>query len=119
MVEPLMMSTLGVEERLEQQKYGDEPSGGSTALLPSMDSIDKFLTGSHAAQQAEMIRLLGSIDIKLNEKTGTQTIDAQGGGRKPMSPAGVEMASMSSVNPNWDLTFGDQSAGEITAQGTG
>ena len=121
MVNPMMINRYGIEERLEQQKYGDQPDGGSGALLPSMDSIDQYLTGIQATRLKEMVDYLKSIDSKLdnNPLLGSDIIGAKGGGRKPMPPSGVEMMAMSRPNPSWQMDFIDGQAGEQTTEGSG
>lgn len=119
MVEPLLVSRANIEERIEQQKYGDEPSGSGTALLPGMDSIDQYLTGTQAQRMQQMVALLTSIDQKLTSPTRSNVVGAKGGGSKPMPPAGVELTAMSRPNPSWQQDFIDGQAGEQTTEGSG
>lgn len=117
MVEPLMVSRTGIEERLEQDRYGEQPS--NAGMLPSMDEIADYLTTMQFEKLSEMVALLTEIKNRMSPTSSPRVIGAQGGGTRPMNRPGVKNIAQDLTRGRWDLTFNEHSVSGVTTDGRG
>jgi len=117
MVSPLLTSRSHTESRLEQQRAGDSPSG-SSAMLPSMDSISEYLVRTQAQKLDEMIAVLNDIKAQMGA-SDSQIVGANGQSATPMGRPGVKSIAQDMTRGRWDLTYGDNSSGSVTTEGRG
>ena len=118
------VSTLGtsrttVEERLEQERAGTSSASMTSVMLPSMDSINEYLTVSQAKRMDDMVALLTQIRDNTSRSYAGSVVNALGGGTPPVGGHGVRSIATDFVRGFWDLTFPDNSSGAVTTEGRG
>ena len=116
----LGLSRYGMESAVMQEKYGSQPSG--TSVLPSMDSIDEYLTKTQAQKLDEMIRHLKEISMKIPGvgRQANQVIGAVGDGQFDSTRPGVKNIATSYNNGAWDdFAYPDQSPSSVITEGRG
>jgi hypothetical protein len=117
------VSTLGVtrsmvEQTLQQQRIGE--SSQASVLVPSMDSIGEYLVHTQADKLERMINLLSSIDEKMGRRSiSSDIIGAISAGGPAIQRSGVKNIARDTTKGFWDITFGDNSPGNVTTEGRG
>lgn len=116
------VSTLGINRQdLQTSLQRDEagsPAYGSV-LLPSMDSIESYLTELQYSKLSEIADTLIRIDSKMSQGSLSSIVGAITGGVKyPIKP-GVKSIAQDRVKGAWDLGFGDTSTSIIPTEGRG
>jgi hypothetical protein len=106
-----------VQQTLEQQRAGETSS--ASILVPSMDSIGEYLINTQADKLERMITLLSSIDDKMGYRSSSDIIGAISAGGPAIQRPGVKSIARDTTRGFWDLTFGDNSPGNVTTEGRG
>jgi len=88
LVQPRMISRVGLDETVERERAGEHVAVGST--LPSMDSIADYLAEEQAAKLDTMIVELRQIRENTSQTGSPSVIGARGGGLMSESRPGVK-----------------------------